>query len=304
MSRRFRATKNPFWRAPLRSSTRSEYSIQWKHLFMKSRLSLVGFLTFLLCSISHRTFAATPERLRFSSRHGEQSLALRPNANALRLTKKLTPRGAKTVFFGTCRGNLRRDTKSRAGELAVHFYAVQTRRFKVGDYYQRKFALYCDVFAVTTTKNRRQLLRLQHLLLHDKLKCMNGNWALGSDKITGANFLWLDASQNVPILRVKMSGSTIVSFASCDALLIFPKGLRAKPVVQGFESYMTTSEDSRTFFTDRDRRNFLIIRQQQTTSEIDFDKKQPFTEYRQKPVYFDWNGKSFVARRAAAKSSR
>ena len=249
-----------------------------------------------LCGVSQNALATVPEQLRFSSRHGEQSLALRPNSNALRAVKTQTPRGAKTVFFGTCRGKLRRDAKSKSGELAVHFYAIQTRRIKVGDYYQRKFALYCDVFSVIKTK-RRQLLRLQHLSLNDKLKCMNGNWALGDDAIASANFMWLDAPQNVPILRVKMSGESIVGFAGCDALLLFPKGLRAQPVVQGFESYMTTSSDSRTFFTDRDGRGVLVIRQQQTFVESDYDK-QKFTEHRAKPTYFSWNGKAFVARRS------
>lgn len=261
----------------------------------KSRATPVGILTFLLCNFTHNAFAAAPQQLRFSSRNSEQILALRPDARVLQSAKKQMTRDAKTVFFGACRGKLRRDRKSNAGKVAVHLYAIQTRRIKVGDYYQRKFALYCDLFAVTTVSNRVQLTRLQHFSLNDRLKCMNGNWALRDDRIAAANFMWLDSSQNVPILRVKMSGESIVGFAGCDALLVFSKGLRAKPVVQGFENYMTTSSDLRTFFFDRDKRGFLVVSQQETYVESDFDK-QKSTEHRKKPIYFGWNGKAFVAR--------
>lgn len=109
--------------------------------------------------------------------------------------------------------------------------------------------------------------------------------------------MWLDSQNQIPILRVQMQGEVMSGIAGCDALIIFPQGLRARSVVQDFEY----DGNVQTFFTNRDQRNFLVVRQQTTYFVDDYDK-QKTTEHRQKPIYFDWNGKAFVARRPITKS--
>jgi hypothetical protein len=186
-----------------------------------------------------------------------------------------------------------------SNSLLVHLYLVPGGR-KSDGYNEIPYihhSVFLDLFTFANPKKPAQLRHLNHVDLTRPMKCLNGNWARGSDSVSQVGLMWVDLRQQIPVLRTQMSGTALSGIAGCYGLVAFPEGLKGKTVIQDFETYDNITGGMDVFFNDRDKRGFLVVRQEARSYDMDFDKqKKTVKQYPR--TYFDWNGKGFVVRKS------
>ena len=206
-----------------------------------------------------------------------------------------------TEFFGTVKGRFNNSHTTENATLVAHFYAMPTRKEVKDGEGRQLYSLFLDLY-IFTGKDASIMRRVQHIALN-KFACLYGNWAHGSDSLGDVELTWIDAKQHqIPMLKISMSGTVISGVAGCYGLVIFPQGIGNKALLQDFETRSAGSEDVRVFFTDKDAKGLLSVRQQTTIYESDYDKMKTT----KKPAinqYFDWNGSAFVARQSASSTA-
>lgn len=205
------------------------------------------------------------------------------------------PMRAITEFFGTTKGRFNNSHTTEDATLLTHVYALPTRK-EVNDGEKRQlYSLFLDLY-VFTRKDASVMRRSQNIVLND-FACLGGNWAHGSDSVDAVDVMWVNAKHHqIPLLKIRMSGTVIKGIAGCYGLVIFPQGFGNKAVLQDFETYGQDGQTLDVFFDSRDRRGLLSVRQQTTNYESDYVKMKTTTT-RLPDKYFDWNGNRFVARR-------
>ncbi len=92
-----------------------------------------------------------------------------------------------------------------------------------------------------------------------------------------------------------MSGVAMSGIAGCYGLIAFPQGLKGEASIQDFETYDNITGGMDVFFSERDKRGFLVVRQEARSYDMDFGEQKTTVKHYPK-TYFDWNGKGFTAR--------
>ncbi|RYX82164.1 hypothetical protein EON83_20825 [bacterium] len=227
---------------------------------------------------------------------GRQTLPLQANAKLRALALARLPRGAKSEFFGVCEGRFQGNVGSRESEFIVHLYAVPSHKTKAET--GQNFSLILDVFCLDNLKSLATLQLLNHIDL-TPLPSLNGNWAHGSDSIRTVDLAWIDAKQQIPLLKMQMSGTTMSGVAGCFALVAFPAGLQAPPVSQSFDTYDGPAGGMDVSFT-RDKKGAFVVREQSISyaqgipDGVDGEYNTP--KQLGTPQFYDWNGKTFAPR--------
>ena len=218
-------------------------------------------------------------------------LALRRNQQMLAPVLTQMPRGGVSEFFGVCKGQFKSASTTKDGYLMVHLYAIPTSGRSEG---RRRFSLFLDLLTSDLARTPTRPRRLNHIDL-TQLPCLNGNWAHDSDSASNVDLMWVDSlQQQIPLLKLQMSGTVMSGIAGCYGLVVFPDGLQSQAVAQSFETHDQIMGGINISFS-RDRRGFLVVRQDTKSYDMDFDKQQT-TEKLTGRTYFDWNGRAFVAR--------
>lgn len=204
--------------------------------------------------------------------------------------RALMPKKAKHVFAGVWKMPLLDKGKVKSGEVLLHFYALPMRQIRSSGSNPTTQAYFLNIFTRSILNRKSHWRRLQAVRVGSQ----------GSYSFADSFIMWLDPKQRrMPIIGLHLSDPADFTTSGNQVLIIFPKGLSDKPVVQSFVYWGTNSETLNVKFDTTDERGFLVViksYQGQNAEAYGFPKPDQGVERfgdEQTHMNLYWNGKQF-----------
>jgi len=188
-----------------------------------------------------------------------------------KFAEKRTPKNAKTWIFGTAPIGVNKSN------VTIQFYEGRSKLTKKSEKAQT-VGYRLNLFASANGKSRPKLLNSIRFSAKD---------ILYFDHST-AQVLWLyPTTQRIPIIKLECRNWDFEGRNDNDVLLIFNKGLDAKPVIQIFRNWIRPMSDGElTYYDGLDEKKRLVIKRNYNSSSSPPDSSGTWT-------LWSWDGQNF-----------